>query len=144
MHIFIKEKIRYILYILFVFEIFLSPEFLNASQNDEKTYFVVDTVQSYVHWKGTKLFGEHFGKVLLDSSWIEFEKGKLKSGKFFINMSTIICEDILDSTLNSKLVNHLKREDFFDVNHYPYAKLEIRRAIPNPMAKKNDPNYTIS
>ena len=45
---------------------------------------------------------------------------------FIIDMSTITNTDLEDAEYNAKLVNHLKSDDFFGVEKFPTAKLEIK------------------
>jgi polyisoprenoid-binding protein YceI len=113
------------------------------SAQDEIANYFADTLNSYVQWTGEKLLGTHTGKVLLDSSWMEFKNGNIIKGEFIIDMATITNEDIEDSTEQATLVRHLKNKDFFWIEKYPVSKLKIIRAIHNPRAKKNQPNYTI-
>ena len=42
-------------------------------------------------------------------------------------MTTITCTDIESEKKNKYLVDHLKDEDFFDVNQFPEAKLTVNR-----------------
>ncbi len=112
------------------------------SQDNSKSYFILDTDKSYLRWEGKKITGSHFGMIQFDSSFVEMTHGKISSGEFALDMTSITCEDIQDSTLNQQLVNHLKRDDFFGVEKYPSTHLNIKICIPNPTAKKGQPNYT--
>ena len=47
------------------------------------------------------------------------------NGSFVVDMTTITCLDLTEKEWNDKLVNHLKSDDFFGVEKYPTAKLEI-------------------
>lgn len=105
--------------------------------------FNIDTLASHIQWTGKKFAREHTGKIYLDSSYIELTNGNITAGKFIIDMNTMTNEDIIDTTEKQTIIRHLKSKDFFDVEFYPYAKLKIIRAIPSPLAKKNQPNYTI-
>ena len=42
-------------------------------------------------------------------------------------MTSITCSDIESEKKNKYLVDHLKDEDFFDVNKFPEAKLTVNR-----------------
>ena len=42
-------------------------------------------------------------------------------------MTSITCTDIESEKKNKYLVDHLKDEDFFDVNQFPEAKLTVNR-----------------
>lgn len=87
----------------------------------------VDTSASYVSWKAYKVTGQHYGKVKLKNGNLEYDNGKLVGGSFEIDMTTITCED-LQGGGNTKLVGHLKSDDFFGVEKYPTAKFVITKA----------------
>ncbi len=87
----------------------------------------VDTKSSYITWKGYKVTGSHFGKVMLKSGSLDFNNGKLTGGSFEIDMTTITCEDMQGGGAQ-KLVGHLKSDDFFGVEKYPTAKFVITKA----------------
>ncbi len=87
----------------------------------------VDTQSSYITWNGYKVTGKHFGKVKIKDGDLKFEDGKLTSGSFEIDMTSIKVED-LSGDGAKKLEGHLKSEDFFGVEKYPTAKFVITRA----------------
>lgn len=84
----------------------------------------IDTSTSTIKWTGSNLFkfNEHFGTV-------KFKKGTLiKNGETFTGGSFEIDMNSIrntDGKHNEMLISHLKNEDFFDVQRYPFAKLQI-------------------
>lgn len=89
----------------------------------------VDTKNSKLFWKGYKVTGSHTGNIALKSGNLEFKNGVLTGGMFVIDMASITCTD-LEGEWNSKLVNHLKSEDFFNTSGFPTAKLTMTKVIP--------------
>lgn len=89
--------------------------------------YSVDTAASYINWKGYKVTGQHYGKVMLKNGDLKFENGKLSGGSFEIDMNSIKVEDLQGGSAE-KLTGHLKSEDFFGVAKYPTAKFVITRA----------------
>ncbi|MDN3620498.1 YceI family protein [Polaribacter undariae] len=86
----------------------------------------VDTSVSVLNWKGTKPGGAHNGTVALKSGGLLVEDGKLTSGEFVIDMTSIVNLDIpADKEGNAKLVGHLTSADFFDVATYPTSSFVI-------------------
>lgn len=83
--------------------------------------------QSTVNWKGMKPGGEHFGEVQEVSGTIDTDGDKVTGGSFVIDMNTIICKDLTSEAMNSRLVGHLKSEDFFYTEKYPKAYFNIKR-----------------
>jgi polyisoprenoid-binding protein YceI len=116
--------------VLFTLVACMSFGLLMATEKAEenRTMQVVQS-ESSVFWKGYKVGGDHEGFVDIKSGHFEFNsEGKLIGGKFIMDMTTISCTD-LSGDMNTRLVNHLKSDDFFDVENHPEAHLEIKRVI---------------
>ena len=97
-------------------------------KNLEEPVNNVDVKHSVIHWKGTKPGGAHYGELSLKSGALKVENGKLQSGEFVIDMTTITDKDMpADNEYNAKLVGHLKSKDFFDVAVYPTAAFVITK-----------------
>lgn len=92
----------------------------------------VDLAASSLKWKGTKVTGEHFGKVPLKSGKVELKDGKVTSGEFVADIAAFTVED-LSGEWATKFVTHMKSEDFFEVEKYPTAKLKIK-SVKNDVA----------
>lgn len=89
----------------------------------------VDVKSSYIVWKGYKVTGSHYGKIMIKSGALEFTDGMLSGGSFEIDMNSITCEDLQGGT-NAKLVGHLKSDDFFSAATHPVATFTITRVTP--------------
>lgn len=92
---------------------------------DEGTRYKVDPYNSLVNWLGTKPGGEHYGTVKVSGGEITVVDDEIASGSFEIDLTTIVDLDIENEEFNTKLVNHLKSEDFFYVDSFPKATFEI-------------------
>lgn len=101
--------------------------------------YSVNTNDSGVVWKASKVTGQHNGRVDLASGEIEFEDGRLTGGEAVIDMTSIAVEDIKDPGNNLKLTNHLKSADFFDVKNHPEARMEVTGVEP-----AGDGTYTVT
>lgn len=97
----------------------LSAATLNA-QN-----FTADVKKSNLQWHGKKVTGEHYGNINLKSGTLEMKDNQIVKGTFVIDMASITNTDLTDAGYNTKLVNHLKSDDFFGVEKHPEAKIEI-------------------
>jgi len=93
------------------------------------TKVTIDPVKSSVVWIGKKVTGEHSGNVNLKEGNLTVENDRLVGGEFELDMATISNSDLSDSEWNKKLVDHLKHEDFFNVEKYKTAKLKIKNVI---------------
>lgn len=88
----------------------------------------VDINQSSIGWKAYKVTGQHTGLVNLKSGELKFNGNKLTGGSFTVDVTSITCTD-MTGEYATKLVNHLKSEDFFSAATHPTAKFEITNAI---------------
>lgn len=80
---------------------------------------------SKLKWEGKKVGGSHDGIIYLKSGTLKMNKSKIKSGKFVIDMKSMVNKDISNEKYRAKLENHLKSDDFFSVDEFPEAVLEI-------------------
>ena len=87
----------------------------------------IDTTQTKVKWLGKKVTGAHWGHVNVKEGHLTFEKGKLVGGKFVMDMTSLNVGDIKDPDSNKKLEGHLKNDDFFAVDKFQTATLDIQK-----------------
>lgn len=104
----------------------------------QKNKFEIKTNMSSIQWTGKKLSGEHSGVIMLKNGNVEVADGKLIGGIFEIDMTTITNTD-MEGEWKTKLEGHLKSDDFFGVEKFPTAKLEITKA-----EFVKDKNYNIT
>lgn len=83
--------------------------------------------ESTITWTGKKILGSHTGNINLTSGYLEIEGDALVGGMFEVDMTSITNTD-LDPDYQVKLVGHLKSGDFFAVEKFPTATLEIKSA----------------
>lgn len=82
---------------------------------------MVDLEGSEVKWYGEKLVGNgHGGTVMLNEGELMRDGENFVGGNFVIDMTTITSDEGLTG-----LEDHLKNEDFFEVETYPEATFEI-------------------
>jgi polyisoprenoid-binding protein YceI len=113
--------------------------------------YAVDTLNSRVEWKGYKIFKSentsHFGTIKFESGDVTAKDGKLESGKFVADMSSLTSVDLKDDADQmGKLNGHLKSGDFFEVEKFPTASYEITKVTPSAEGDYNtllDGNLTI-
>lgn len=95
-----------------------------AEMTADGTALTVDTAASSVVWTGRKVSGQHHGTVKIKSGSLTVDEGKLTGGNFVIDLNTITNQD-LDGEYKTKLEDHLRSDDFFDVANHPEARFEI-------------------
>jgi polyisoprenoid-binding protein YceI len=106
--------------------------------------YVVDTEASVVRWTGQNLFNHHHGTVKLSKGAFTVEDNQLTHAKFTINLRSILCEDIADSSLNALLLRHLMDADFFHVAQHPEASWVLSAAQAIPGSVEGQPNWQLS
>ena len=80
----------------------------------------VNLEESTIEWQGFKPTGTHKGTINIISGTFTTNDGKIQSGSFVIDMSSL-----KESKDNARLEGHLKSADFFDVAKFPSASFEI-------------------
>jgi polyisoprenoid-binding protein YceI len=117
---------------------------LSAFTAADGTYTVVSN-ESQLKWTGYHLAKsyEHNGNVKIKSGKLTVANGRINSGNFVIDMTTISNNDLTDAKDNAKLVNHLKSDDFFNVKKFPEASLVIKKSEPSANGLKVTGDLTI-
>jgi polyisoprenoid-binding protein YceI len=87
----------------------------------------VDVTKSTVKWFGKKVTGDHNGTISVKEGSLDVAGGKVTGGKVVIDMNSIVDKDLTDASWNTKLVGHLKSDDFFDVAKFPTAELVVTK-----------------
>ena len=101
-------------------------------------------VASDVHWWGYKIAkseaSSHDGTLNVKSGEIKMKGNQVVGGTFVLDMTTINATD-LSGESQTKLNNHLKNGDFFEVDKYPTATYTI-----TSLKKNNDKifNYIVT
>lgn len=129
----------------------LTSESNESSITKEGNVYELDTLNSRIEWKGFKVVKSentsHFGTIQFESGDVTVKDGKLESGKFVADMTTLTSVDLKDDTEQlNKLNGHLKSGDFFETEKFPTASYEITKVSDNASGDYNtllDGNLTI-
>ena len=87
--------------------------------------FQVNASSSKLEWEAKKVTGQHVGTVSFGEGTLQVDKKKISGGKISVDMTTLVNTD--GSGVNKNLVGHLKSDDFFGVDKFPQASLEIKK-----------------
>ncbi|MDZ7739462.1 MAG: YceI family protein [Bacteroidales bacterium] len=98
--------------------------FSSLSVVEAQTY-KADPDKTVIIWKGKKIAGEHTGTIQLKSGTLEIKDNKPVSGTVIIDMKSLKDTDISNDGMREKLEEHLRSDDFFSVEKYPEARLEL-------------------
>jgi polyisoprenoid-binding protein YceI len=91
----------------------------------ETQKFEIVSTQSNIDWVGKKVTGAHNGTIAVKEGQIILNEGKLTGGKFVIDTTSIKILDVTDPATNAQFFGHLASDDFFSIEKYPEATLEI-------------------
>jgi polyisoprenoid-binding protein YceI len=105
--------------------------------------YLVDTLTSVIEWIGaTPGNYQHNGTIRLSAGQFTVSNNQLTSGNFKININSITN---LDQTGKDKtnLEGHLKNEDFFEVEKFPFGRFEITGIRSDSTGEKIVGNLTL-
>lgn len=106
--------------------------------------YTIDPAGSVLQWIGRNITGAHYGTINFLSGSIPILLRQPNKVSFVIDMNSIQDLDIQDPTWNRILVDHLKSDDFFDVQKYPTARFDATEFKPIEGAKGGGvPNYDV-
>ena len=86
----------------------------------------VDIENSDIDWIGRKVTGEHSGTLNLSDGFVIWNGKSITGGKITFDMTSINNKDLESPEWKKKLEDHLMAEDFFFVDSFPHANLEIK------------------
>jgi polyisoprenoid-binding protein YceI len=87
----------------------------------------VDANASKLTWVGYKVGGKHNGDLKLSDGKITMSGVNITSASFTMDMNSITVLDLQGGSA-SKLLGHLKSDDFFSVTNHPKATFELTKA----------------
>jgi polyisoprenoid-binding protein YceI len=98
----------------------------------------LNSSMSSLKWTGKELSTkEHYGSLLFKSGNLILKNDQPIEGKFVVDMTSLKNLD-LPEDYRPKLEGHLKSDDFFSINKFPEAYLEMKSIF-----KKGENNFEI-
>lgn len=91
----------------------------------ETKKFQIVNAQSNIDWIGRKVTGAHNGTIGIKDGTLILTDGKLSGGNFVIDTTSIKILDVTDPATNAQFAGHLASDDFFSIDKYPEASLQI-------------------
>jgi polyisoprenoid-binding protein YceI len=91
----------------------------------ETTNFKIVSANSQIDWTGRKVTGAHNGTIGIKEGNFILNNGKINGGNIVINTSTIKILDVTDPDTNAQFAGHLASDDFFSIEKFPTATLDI-------------------
>ena len=97
----------------------------------ENQKFKIVSAQSNIDWVGRKITGSHNGTIAVKEGELVLNNDKLSGGKIIVDVASIKILDITDPATNAQFAGHLASDDFFSIEKYPEATLEITSVAGN-------------
>ena len=97
----------------------------------ENQKFEIVSTQSNIDWVGKKVTGAHNGTIAVKEGEFILNDGKLAGGEFVIDTTSIKILDVTDPATNAQFFGHLASDDFFSIEKYPEAILNITSVSGN-------------
>ena len=103
---------------------------------------IINKRSSILEWKGGLKFvnNNHNGNLKIKGGSIYLQENNKITGNIVINMMSMTNIDLPDSK-KDYLIGHLRSEDFFHVDRYPIASLEINNS--KILEKKSNGKYNM-
>ncbi len=101
--------------------LFLAATAVSWSQSKEMN---INAAESSIQWLAKKVTGQHNGIINFVSGNLTLGENNISGGSFEVAMNTINVLD-LSGEYKEKLEGHLKSNDFFGVEKFPSAQLNI-------------------
>lgn len=96
--------------------------FVSKDIKKDVVNYTVSAEKSRIDWIGSKKADFHTGFFPIKSGSVSVDAGKLKGGKFVIDLAGV---KVTDAGGGDRLAGHLKSPDFFDVAKNAEASFEI-------------------
>jgi rhodanese-related sulfurtransferase len=103
----------------------------------------LDPAQSTVYWSGRNKNSRHHGVISFKSGELAFSDGRPSGGFLVADMASMVNHNLADAYWNNLLVSHLSSKDFFEVEAYPEARLDVSEVGWEPEAPAGHPNARI-
>jgi len=104
----------------------------------------VDASISKIQWIGNKVSGSHDGHIKIKSGYVLKKNEMLVGGEIIMDMHSISVDDIDHPKWNQSLLEHLKNEDFFDVEKFQTATLTVLSSVKKQINDKRNSNIEIT
>lgn len=97
-----------------------APSFIGGTYN-------IDPAASTVHWKGTEITtNSHVGTINVYKGTINVIDNTIAKAFVAIDMNSMVCTDEgMGEDTKANLIGHLSSDDFFGVEQFPYARMEL-------------------
>ncbi len=89
--------------------------------------YKLDAAKSTFKWTGKKVTGQHWGYIKFTDGQLTTDGNNIVGGTFVVDMNSMDCQDT-KGEYGTKLLGHLKSDDFFSTEKFPTSTLTIKKA----------------
>ena len=104
----------------------------------------IDVEKNRIEWTGRNLTSAHSGTIKLHAGQIEVRDGRPVRGEFTLDMESTENLDVPDSKMRQILIDHLKSDDFFDVQRFPTVEFRLSKIMALLGARRGNPNWEVT
>lgn len=90
--------------------------------------YSLSTDKSKIEWDARKVVGGHNGTINVSAGSFEMKGTKITNADFTVDMTSLKDLDLTDGGYNTKLVGHLKSEDFFSTDKFATSNFKFKSA----------------
>jgi polyisoprenoid-binding protein YceI len=117
--------------------------FLVSFTKPKADTFQVDTTKSVINWVGKTIANsKHTGTLKMSKGSVILDGNTLTGGEFTFDMKSIKVTD-LPPERAPRLEDHLKSDDFFDVEKFPQGSFKITKVATNGTTATITGNLTL-
>lgn len=117
--------------------------FLVSFTKPKADTFQVDTTKSVINWVGKTIANsKHTGTLKMSKGSVILDGNTLTGGEFTFDMKSIKVTD-LPPERAPRLENHLKSDEFFDVEKFPQGSFKITKVATNGTTATITGNLTL-
>jgi rhodanese-related sulfurtransferase len=104
----------------------------------------IDPEKSVVEWTGRNINNRHYGRIAVAEGSVTIVNGLPVAGHCLLDMNSAANLDIQDEGWRNMLIRHLMSDDFFDVERYPTARIELQGGTEIAGSTPGTPNVELA
>ena len=120
-----------------LFASFVTLVLMSFTTMPKPTTYKLDATKSTFKWTGKKVTGSHWGYIKFTDGQLTTDGNNIVGGTFVVDMNSMDCQDT-KGEYGTKLLGHLKSDDFFSTEKFPTSTLTIKK-----VTLKSGNNYDV-
>jgi polyisoprenoid-binding protein YceI len=109
-----------------LFASFVTLVLMSFTTKPKPATYKLDATKSTFKWTGKKVTGSHWGYIKFTDGQLTTDGNNIVGGAFTVDMNSMDCQDT-KGEYGTKLLGHLKSDDFFGAEKFPTSTLTIKK-----------------